>query len=95
MAPSATLLLPEDQDFSELLRGEESNLMVRAKQLNGTAIADAEDRLRHVCKLIKEARGNLCPINGMLATIPCETIDSSSPQLQLQLKKICPYFASS
>ncbi|MCC6511264.1 MAG: hypothetical protein IT423_19340, partial [Pirellulaceae bacterium] len=87
LPPGATLLLPDDQDFSELLRGDENAMIVKSKQLSGSVIADCEDRLRHVCKLIKEARGNLCPINGILTSVPFETIDTSSTQLQLAAQK--------
>ena len=87
MVGSQTLLLPEDQDFSELLRGDEPQAVLKSKTLSSTSIAECEDRLRHVCGLIKEARNNLCPINGILTTIPFGTIDTSSPQLQLAAQK--------
>ncbi len=87
MVGSQTLLLPDDQDFGDLLRGEETQTVSKPKTLPSAAIADCEDRLKHVCGLIKESRGNLCPINGLLTTIPFSVIETSSPQLQLAAQK--------
>ncbi len=86
-APGATLLLPDDQDFSELLRGDEGTTIVKSKQLASSDIADCEERLQHVCGLVRNSRGPLCPINGILTSVPFETIDSSSAQLQVAAQK--------
>lgn len=86
-SPGATLLLPEDHDFNDMLRNDEANTIVKAKQLSSRDVAACEERLRHVCRLIKDARGALCPINGLLSTVPFETIQSSSAQLQVAAQK--------
>jgi hypothetical protein len=86
-SPGATLLLPEDQDFSDLLRSDEPTTIAKPKSLSSSDMVDCEERLRHVCGLIAAARGSLCPINGILSAIPFETIQSSSPQLQIAAQK--------
>lgn len=57
------------------------------KKILGQDLAETEDRLRYICKLIKKARRNVCPINGVLTTIPFELIENHHKQLSLALQK--------
>lgn len=80
--PGGTMLLSEGQDLGDIWKGESTS-----KMLSSQDIYDAEDRLRHVCKLIKKARLPVCPINGIVTTLPFELIESSSAQLQIAIQK--------
>ena len=80
--PGGTMLLDENQDHSEIWK-----VLTTSKQLSSQDVVDAEDRLRYVCKLIKNARLPLCPINGIVSALPFELIESSSGQLQIAIQK--------
>ncbi|MCY2977148.1 MAG: hypothetical protein NTU79_00595 [Planctomycetota bacterium] len=80
--PGGTMLLAEGQDLSDILR---TNTV--SKVLTSQEIFDSEDRLRHVCRLIKKARLPVCPINGIVTTLPFELIETSSAQLQVAIQK--------
>ena len=80
--PGGTMLLNEGQDLSELLKVDSVS-----KVLGSQDIYDSEDRLRHVCHLIKKARLPVCPINGIVTTLPFDLIESSSSQLQIAIQK--------
>ncbi|MFO1064929.1 MAG: type VI secretion protein IcmF/TssM N-terminal domain-containing protein [Pirellulales bacterium] len=83
-SPSGTLLLPDGHHISDIIGGGPSvEDIPLGRQLTSTDSADAEARLRHVCKLINKTRAPLCPINGILTTMPFELILSSPSQLQL------------
>lgn len=80
--PGGTMLLNEGQDIGEIWKAETTS-----KLLTSQEIFDSEDRLRHVCRLIKKARLPVCPINGIVSTIPFELIESSCAQLQVAIQK--------
>lgn len=80
--PGGTMMLEEGQDINELL-----NTFSTSKNLSSNEAAECEDRLRHVCKLIKKSRLPLCPVNGIVATIPFELVESSEGQLQIAAQK--------
>ena len=80
--PGGTMLLNEGQDLGEIWKSE-----VTSKTLSSQEIYDAEDRLRHVCRLIKKERLPVCPINGIVTTMPFELIETSCAQLQVAIQK--------
>ena len=80
--PGGTMLLMDGQDLSDFSRTD-----VVSKVLTSQEIFDSEDRLRHVCRLIKKARLPVCPINGIVTALPFELIESSSAQLQVAIQK--------
>jgi len=80
--PGGTMLLSEGQSLGEIWKSDTTS-----KVLTSNEIVDAEDRLRHVCGLIRKARLPLCPINGIVSTIPFDLIESSSAQLQIAIQK--------
>ena len=80
--PGGTMLLNEGQDLGEIWKSD-----IMSKTLSSQEIFDAEDRLRHVCRLIKKARLPVCPINGIVTTMPFELIESSCTQLQIAIQK--------
>ena len=77
-----TMLLDESQDLNEIWKAVSTS-----KQLVSQEIVDCEDRMRHVCKLIKKARLPLCPINGIISTLRFELVESSSTHLQIAIQK--------
>ena len=77
-----TMLLDENQDMNELWKPAS-----KSKILTSQDIVDIDDRLRHVCKLIKKARLPLCPINGLVTTMKFELVESSGAQLQVAIQK--------
>ncbi len=81
-SPGGTMLLDESVDMNELWKPASTS-----KILTSQEIVDNEDRLRHVCKLIKKARLPLCPINGIVTTLRFELVESSSAQLQVAIQK--------
>ncbi len=80
--PGGTMLLNDGQDLGEIWKAATTS-----KFLTSQEIFDSEDRLRHVCRLIKKARLPVCPINGIVTTIPFELIESSCAQLQVVCQK--------
>ena len=80
--PGGTMLLDESQDISELWKTS-----LTSKQLASQDVVDCEDRMRHICKLIKNSRLPLCPINGIVSALPFELVESSSGQLQIAIQK--------
>ncbi|MDZ4848951.1 MAG: type VI secretion protein IcmF/TssM N-terminal domain-containing protein [Pirellulaceae bacterium] len=80
--PGGTMLLEDGQDIAEVLSS-----IVASKQLSSIEVADCEDRLKHVCKIIKASRLPLCPFNGMIAAIPFELVEVSDAQLQIAAQK--------
>jgi len=80
--PGGTMLLDESHDLSEFWK-----TAVTSKQLASQDVVDCEDRMRHVCKLIRNSRLPLCPINGIVSTLPFELVESSSGQLQIAIQK--------
>jgi len=77
-----TMLLDESQDLNEIWK-----IVSTSKQLASQEIVDCEDRMRHICKLIKKARLPLCPINGIISTLRFELVESSSTHLQIAIQK--------
>lgn len=51
-----------------------------------TEMTDQMERLKYVCKLINKARRPVCPINGLLVTIPFDMIEDSSETIQLAVQ---------
>lgn len=76
-----TMLLPEGQELSDFL--QIPVMSPTSKALSSQDKLDCEERLRHLCNLIKNSRMPLCPINGIVSAIPFDLIESSSEQLQL------------
>jgi type IV/VI secretion system ImpK/VasF family protein len=83
-APAGTIQLTDDFDL-QLNKGPKSTAMV-PKKIQVQELAETEERLRHLCTLIKKARRNVCPINGLVTTIPFELIESNHEQLSLALQ---------
>lgn len=80
--PGGTMLLDENQDITELLSS-----IATSKKLSSNEAAECEDRLKHVCKLLKKSRLPLCPINGIVSVIPFELVETSEGQLQIAAQK--------
>jgi len=80
--PGGTMLLNEGQDLGEIWKSETTS-----KTLSSQEIFDSEDRLRHVCRLIKKTRLPICPINGIVTTMPFDLIETSCAQLQIAIQK--------
>jgi len=49
-------------------------------------LTDQMKRLEYVCKLINKARRPVCPINGILVTVPFELIDQFSEPVQIAIQ---------
>ncbi len=81
-SPGGTMLLDESVDVNELWKPTSNS-----KILTSQEIVDNDDRLRHVCKLVKKARLPLCPINGIVTTLRFELVESSGAQLQVAIQK--------
>ncbi|MFO0014827.1 MAG: type VI secretion protein IcmF/TssM N-terminal domain-containing protein [Planctomycetota bacterium] len=74
-------------DNIDLSPNEVKSVAIAPKKIQSQDFAETEDRLRYLCKWIKKARKNLCPINGLLTTIPFDLIESHPEQLSLAIKK--------
>ena len=81
-SPGGTMLLDESVDMNDLWKPTSTS-----KILTSQEIVDNDDRLRHVCKLIKKARLPLCPINGIVSALRFELVESSGAQLQVAIQK--------
>lgn len=66
---------------------EAKPVAILPKKIQSQEFAETEDRLRYLCKWIKKARRNLCPINGLLTTIPFDLIEGHPDPLTLAIKK--------
>ena len=58
-----------------------------SRALSSQEIAECEDKLRHLCKLIRKTRGALCPINGIVTALPMDLVESSCGPLQVSIQK--------
>ena len=55
-------------------------------QQSKTELIDQMERLEYVCKRIAKARRPVCPINGVLVTIPFELAEQSSEPVQIAIQ---------
>lgn len=84
----ATMQLPEGQGLADLIpQAGSAPAPAVVPQLSSQDIFDREQRLKYVCKLIRNARQSLCPINGLLTLIPFELVESASTQIQTAAQK--------
>ncbi len=81
-SPGGTMLLDEAVDMNDIWKPASTSKLLTSRE-----IEDNDDRLRHVCKLIKKARLPLCPINGIVSTLRFELVESSGAQLQVAIQK--------
>ncbi|MHC2068082.1 type VI secretion system protein [Bremerella sp. T1] len=51
-----------------------------------TDLTDQMERLEYVCKLINKARRPVCPINGLLVTVPFDMIEEVSEPVQMAIQ---------
>ncbi len=84
-----TMLLPEGQGLNEFLGRNVSKASEpqRIPQLSSKDIVECEQKLRYLCGVISKARQSLCPINGLITTLPFELIESASSQVQTAAQK--------
>jgi hypothetical protein len=80
--PGGTMLWDDTTDLQELLQPAATSRMLSSQE-----VFDCEEKLRHVCHLIRKARGALCPINGIVTALPLGLIESSSNPLQIAIQK--------
>lgn len=76
-----TLFLEEGQQFVEPTPTPKSRTLTSQDSL------DCENRLRHVCGLIRKERQPLCPINGIVTVLPFELVESAGSQLPHALQR--------
>lgn len=69
-----------DDDFDPM-RDASSSHVAPAAKFSPPDLDQAEERLRHFCRWLRKIRSNVCPINGVLTSIPFETIVSRSEHL--------------
>ena len=82
--PGGTIQLTDDFKISDK-KGPISTPAVQ-KRVQVQDLADTEDRLRYLCTILRNARKNVCPINGLVTTIPFELIESNDEQLSIALQ---------
>jgi type IV/VI secretion system ImpK/VasF family protein len=82
--PGGTIQLTDDFDLGNK-KGSISSSVVQ-KRIQVQDLADTEDRLRHICAILRNTRKNICPINGLVTTIPFELIESNEEQLSIALQ---------
>ena len=94
MQPAATsiggtMLLPEGQGLNEFLHRTKSKAaeLQRNPQLSSKDFVELEQKLRYLCGVICKSRQSLCPINGLITTLPFDLIESASSQLQTAAQK--------
>ncbi|MEW4452488.1 type VI secretion protein IcmF/TssM N-terminal domain-containing protein [Bremerella sp. JC817] len=49
-------------------------------------LTDQMERLKYVCTLINKARRPVCPINGLLVTVPFELVEDASEPVQVAIQ---------
>ncbi len=59
----------------------------QTRSLTSQDSLDCENRLRHICGLIRKAREPLCPINGMVTVLPFDLVENSGTQLPHALQR--------
>lgn len=75
-AGEGTMILPEPVSvaaYAPLSTGGEAQVAVLAAQDS----AEQLRRLKHVCERLRRARAPLCPLNGVLALVPFEAVQSN------------------
>lgn len=82
--PAGGTILLDDilQDTAAIMQ-----LQGGSRELSSTDVAECQDRLSHVCKLIRKTRGPLIPINGLLTTLQIDLVESSAKSLQVAVTK--------
>ncbi|MEW4563945.1 type VI secretion protein IcmF/TssM N-terminal domain-containing protein [Bremerella sp. JC770] len=63
-----------------------ANMSKAGMRQSKSDLTDQMERLKYVCKLINKSRRPVCPINGMLVTIPFDMIEDSSEPIQLAVQ---------
>lgn len=88
-AYQGTILLPADGNLSEILGpgNQRDATATSAPQLSSTELFEREQKLRYLCGLIRKARQNLCPINGLISILPFHLVESACSQLQTAAQK--------
>jgi IcmF-related N-terminal domain len=82
-----TMLLPEGGLAEYMRGGRVVPETPRTPQLSSMDIVDREQKLRYLCSLIVKTRQPLCPINGLITTLPFDLIESASSQVQTAAQK--------
>ncbi|MEZ6138321.1 MAG: type VI secretion protein IcmF/TssM N-terminal domain-containing protein [Pirellulaceae bacterium] len=85
-----TMLLPEGQGIGDFLGGSRSGAAAevpRVPQLSSQDIVEREQKLRHVCGLLRDARKTMCPINGLITLLPFELVESAPGPIQTAAQK--------
>ncbi len=77
-----TMHLEDLQELNEIWTQQSTS-----RSLSSQEIAECDDKLRHVCKLIRKTRGSLCPINGVVTALSMELVESSCGPLQVSIQK--------
>jgi hypothetical protein len=77
------LLFDDNMDVASIL----PTAVTFSRQLTSKDHAECEDKLGYLCSLIRKSRNPDVPINGMLAAIPFELVESSSAALQTTIQK--------
>jgi IcmF-related N-terminal domain len=78
-----------DNDIAHVLKinQELKSTSASTKGLTSEEVADCQERLEYVCKLITQEKRSNRPINGILSAIPYELVDDSTGQLVPALQK--------
>lgn len=79
-ALGGTIMLPDGMTFTS------SSPASRVSSLHSEELAVYEDKLRHVCGLLKKSRGAFCPINGLLTVLPLELVETAPGPTQEALQ---------
>ncbi len=82
-----TMLLPEGGLGEFLGQRAVAAETQRTPQLSSKDIVEREQKLRYVCSLISKKRQTLCPINGLITTLPFDLIETASSQIQTTAQK--------
>jgi hypothetical protein len=73
VAPASALAVAEDAD--------------QGFEISDDSIDEQVARLAYVCRLFRDHRQPICPLNGVLAVTPFRAIETSSGQVQVALKQ--------
>lgn len=85
--PGSTLQLPEGQSAMDLIQRASGRAVTAAPAVSSQDFFEREQRLKHVCELVVQARQPLCPINGLLSLLPFELVEHASGPLQTAAQK--------
>lgn len=96
-APPRSAGIGATMDFSQAMGGGQTmafNADEAAAALAASAgakqsksdLTDQMERLRYVCRLINKARRPVCPINGLLVTVPFDMVEEASEPIQMAIQ---------